>query len=314
MGPIESLFTVLGAMIGLALIYFLIGGLCFFLNTFKRRDSDVYGVAPDEGASEQKKMRYEARRNAIDYVNTLSCEEMEIESFDGTKLVGRLYCAEKSEGRLVICVHGYNSNGKRCFGAFVPEFNNLNLDVLVVDDRAHGDSEGKYTGFTVLDRIDVKCWVEMMKPRYDDIYLFGTSMGASTVGLVAADMPEIAGLIFDCGFTSPIEAFRTKVKDKIPPFLYEPVFFFGRMWSKIILGFYFKKVSTLEAMKDVKCPVLFVQGGNDKIVPQEMAEQLFEACGSENKRLEIFEEAEHSACFYVDKERYLSLLEEFFAK
>ena len=67
-------------------------------------------------------------------------------------------------------------------------------------------------------------------------------------------------------------------------------------------------------MKDVKCPGLFVQGGNDKIVPQEMAEQLFEACGSENKRLEIFEEAEHSASFYVDKERYLSLLEEFFAK
>ena len=314
MGPIESLFTVLGSLIALALIYFVIGGLCFFLSTFKRRNSDVYGVAPDEDASEQKKMRYETRRTAIDYVNTLPCEEMEIESFDGTKLVGRLYPAEKGDGRLVICVHGYNSNGRRCFGAFVPELNRLNLDVLVVEDRAHGDSEGKYTGFTVLDRIDVKCWIERMKPSYDDIYLFGTSMGASTVGLVAADMPEIAGLIFDCGFTSPIEAFRTRVKDKTPPFIYEPIFFFGRMWSKIILGFDFKKVSTLEAMKDVKCHVLFVHGGNDKIVPKEMAEELFEACGSENKRLEIFDEAEHSASFYVDKERYLALLDEFFAQ
>ena len=86
------------------------------------------------------------------------------------------------------------------------------------------------------------------------------------------------------------------------------------MWCKIILGFDFKKVSTLEAMKDVKCPVLFVHGGNDKIVPKEMAEELFEACGSENKRLEIFDEAEHSASFYVDKERYLALLDEFFAQ
>ena len=86
MGPIESLFTVLGSLIALALIYFVIGGLCFFLSTFKRRNSDVYGVAPDEDASEQKKMRYETRRTAIDYLNTLPCEEMELESFDGTKL------------------------------------------------------------------------------------------------------------------------------------------------------------------------------------------------------------------------------------
>ncbi|MBR7162390.1 MAG: alpha/beta fold hydrolase [Clostridia bacterium] len=311
MGPVESLFTVLGSFVGLVLLYFIIGGLSFFISTFKRVDSDVYGTLPDDKMSEQKKMRYEMRRQEIDHLDTLSCQEMEIESFDGTKLVGRLYRAEKSKA-LVICVHGYRSNGRRCFGGFVPALNDQGLDVLLVDDRAHGDSEGKWTGFTVLDRIDVKCWIENMKGSYDKIYLFGNSMGAATCGLVAADIPEIAGLVFDCGFTSPMEAFRTRVKDKMPSFLSEPVFFFGRLWCRMILGFDFKKVSTLEEMKKVQCPVLFIQGGNDKIVPKEMAEKLFEACPSESKRLEIFEEAEHSASFYVERERYLSLLHEFF--
>ena len=314
MGPIESLFTVLGSFIGLYLIYCIIGGLCFFMSTFKRKKSDVYGVAPNDNATEQKKMRYETRKKEIDQLETLPCQQMEIESFDGTRLVGRLYRAEKTDGerRLVICVHGYLSNGRRCYGGFVPVLNDIGLDALLVDDRAHGDSEGKFTGFTVLDRIDVKCWIEKMRENYDKIYLFGNSMGAATVGLVAADMPEISGLIFDCGFTDPMSAFRTRAKGKMPIILSEPVFFFGRMWCKMILGFDYKKVSTLEEMKKVQCPVLFIQGGDDHIVPKEMAEKLFDACGSESKRLEIFEEAEHSASFYVDRERYVALLKEFF--
>ena len=312
MGPIESLFVVLGAFIGLFLIYFVIGGLVFFINTFKRKDANLYGSAPTEKTSEQKRRRYETRVAEIDRLNTLSCQEMEIESFDDTKLVGRLYRADKNEGRLVVCVHGYLSNGRRGFAGFVPVLNGLNLDVLVVDDRAHGDSEGKYTGFTVLDRIDVKCWIEKMKGSYQKIYLAGISMGASTVGLVAADMPEIAGVVYDCGFTSPIDVFRTKMKEKMPAILTEPVFFFGRMWCKIILGFDFYKVSTLKEINKVKCPILFIQGGQDRIVPQEMVQLLFDECASEDKRLEIFDEAEHSACFYVDRERYVALLEEFF--
>ena len=312
MGPVESLFTVLGSFVGLMLICFIIGGLCFTLSTFKRKDSDIYGVAPNDKMSEQKKNRYEIRKQEIDHLATLACQEMEIESFDGKKLVGRLYRAEKSENRLVICVHGYRSNGRRCYAGFVPILNDLNLDVLIVEDRAHGDSEGDWTGFSVLDRIDVKMWAQRMKESYDTIYLIGTSMGASACGLVAADMPEIAGVVLDCGFTSPLDAFREKVKDKVPVFLSEPVFFFGRMWCKMILGFDFKKVSTLAEMEKVKCPVLIIHGSEDKIVPQEMAEKLFEACASENKRLEIFEEAEHSTCFYVDRERYTALLQEFF--
>lgn len=312
MGPVESLFTVLGSFVGLFLIYSLIGGLCFFLSTFKRKDSDIYGIAPNDKMSEQKKRRYEVRKQEIDHLATLPCQEMELESFDGKRLVGRLYRAKTNEKRLAICVHGYRSNGRRCYAGYVPVLNDLNLDVLIVENRAHGDSEGDYTGFSVLDRIDVKMWAQKMKDDYDQIYLIGISMGASTCGLVAADMPEIAGVVLDCGFTSPIDAFRVRVESKMPPFLSEPVFFFGRMWCKMILGFDFKKVSTLAEMEKVQCPVLIIHGSEDKIVPQEMAEKLFEACASENKRLEIFEGAEHSTSFYVDRERYTALLEEFF--
>ena len=313
MGPIESIFTVLGAFIGIALIYFIIGGLCFFFATFKRKPFELYDTTPEEKMSEQKRAKNAERRKEIDHVETLPCQILDVTSFDGIKLTGRLYRAEENqEKRLVICVHGYKSNGRRCYGGFVPILNDMGLDALVIENRAHGDSEGDYTGFSVLDRVDVKYWVEKMRGDYGKVYLMGSSMGASTVGIVAADLPEIAGLVFDCGFTSPMDAFRLKVKDKMPPFLYEPVFFFGRMWCKMILGFDFKKVSTLDAMKDVKCPTLFIQGGKDWVVTPEMAQKLYEACGSDDKKLELFEDAEHGASFYVDRERYVALLKDFF--
>jgi alpha-beta hydrolase superfamily lysophospholipase len=314
MGPVESLFTVLGSFVALALIFFIFGGLFFFLTTYKRKDTSLYPSEPSKKATEQKKARHKERIKEIDNVETIPCQILDIESFDGTRLVGRLYRANdgNENRRLVICIHGYMSNGRRCFGGFVPILNGMGLDALVIDNRAHGESDGKYTGFTVLDRVDVKCWVENIKDKYDDIYLFGSSMGASTAGLVTADLPEIKGLVFDCGFTEPIEAFRTRVGDKVPPFVSEPTFFFGRMWCKMILGFDFKKVSTLEEMKKIQCPVLFIQGAKDTIVPKEMAEAMYEACPSENKKLEIFEEAEHGASFYVERERYVALLEEFF--
>jgi alpha-beta hydrolase superfamily lysophospholipase len=281
--------------------------------TFKRKPFELYDTTPEEKMSEQKRAKNAERKKEIDHVETLPCQILDVTSFDGIKLTGRLFRAEENgEKRLVICVHGYKSNGRRCYGGFVPVLNGMGLDALVIENRAHGDSEGDYTGFSVLDRVDVKYWVEKMSENYDKIYLMGSSMGASTAGLVTADLPEIKGLVFDCGFTEPIEAFRTRVGDKVPPFVSEPTFFFGRMWCKMILGFDFKKVSTLEEMKKIQCPVLFIQGAKDTIVPKEMAEAMYEACPSENKKLEIFEEAEHGASFYVERERYVALLEEFF--
>ena len=314
MEPYAIALICIASIVVFLLTLFVVGGYFFFKGIFKRKPFSLLGDKPNETG--QRVFVKEERRKAIEHLDTLPNEKQEVVTFDGLTLRGELFKAPNGnpDGKLLICVHGYTSHGRREFAAYVPHVHDLGVDVLLVDDRAHGDSDGKYTGFSVLDRIDVKYWVEKMKPNYKKIYLFGISMGAATSAMVAADMPEIAGLLFDCGFTSPIEAFRATGTRHAPRFVVDPVFFFGRIWCKILLGFDFMKVSALEEIKKVKCPCVFVQGTADVIVPPHMSNQMYEACGSERKRQELFEGAEHVASYYLEKDRYVEILKDFFAK
>lgn len=308
----EIVLICVAILVALILAVLVVSGYFFFKEIFKRKPFSLLGDKPNETG--QRKLVKEERKKAIEHLDTLPHEKMEVVTFDGLTLRGKLFCTPKEnpDKKLLICVHGYTSHGRREFAAYVPHVHDLGVDVLIVDDRAHGDSDGTHTGFSVLDRIDVKYWVEKMKPDYEKIYLFGISMGAATVAMVAADMPEISGVLFDCGFTSPVEAFKVTGKRMAPSFITTPVFFFGRLWCKLILGFDFKKVSALEEVKKAKCPFIFVQGSADVTVPLFMSNQMFEACGSDKKRQEIFEGAEHVASFYLEKDRYVALLKDFF--
>ena len=52
---------------------------------------------------------------------------------------------------------------------------------MVVDERAHGKSEGTYIGFGCLDRYDALQWMEYVVERLGEdceLMLHGISMGA----------------------------------------------------------------------------------------------------------------------------------------
>lgn len=308
----EIIIVAIVAVVVAVVALFAVAGYSFFKGIFKRKPFSLLGEKKHE--TEQRILIKEARKKAIEHLETLPVEMLDVTTFDGLTLKGRLYKTsnDNPDKRIVICVHGYTSHGRREYAAYVPFLHSQGLDVLLVDDRAHGDSEGTHTGFSVLDRIDVKYWVEKMKADYEKIYLFGISMGAATVAMVGADMPEIAGVVFDCGFTEPMEVFKATVKRHAPVIFALPVFFFGRIWCKLILGFDFKKVSALEEVKKAKCPFLFIHGTADPTVPKYMSDEMYAACGSDNKVQAIFEGAEHVACYYLETERYENLLKEFF--
>ncbi len=313
MEPYQIALITIAAIIVFILALLSVSGYLFFKGIFKRKPFNLLG--DKKGESDQRAMITEERRKAIEHLDTLPHQKEEVVTFDGLTLRGKLFktTKENSQNKLVICIHGFTSHGRREFAAYVPHFHDLGIDCLLVDDRGHGDSDGKYIGFSCLDRIDVKYWVEKYRNHYEKIYLFGISMGAATAAMVAADMPEdIKGVLFDCGFTSPIGAFRATAEKFCPRFLTDQVFFFGRIWCKLILGFDFMKVSALEEVKKAKCPFLFIQGTEDTIVPPYMSDQMFEACGSQNKRQEKFEGGEHVASYYIEKDRYVALMEEFF--
>ena len=64
-----------------------------------------------------------------------------------------------------MCFHGYTSEGLNDYTSIAKFYLNQGFSLMVVDERAHGKSEGTYIGFGCLDRYDALQWMEYVVER-----------------------------------------------------------------------------------------------------------------------------------------------------
>lgn len=227
-----------------------------------------------------------------------------IKSFDGLRLYGALL--ENYSDKIVICVHGFTGSGKKDFASLAQAYYKNGYNVLLVDNRAHGQSEGKYVGFGVLDRFDLRNWVKYVINRFGSnvqIFLHGISMGAATVLMASSIMPKnVRGIIADCGFTSVYEIFEYVLKRDyhLPKF---PIIYLTNIMSKIRAGYGYKDVNTTAEIARSDIPILFIHGENDEFVPLWMTMKNYSHCKA-YKELFIVKESEHAESHYIDKKGY----------
>ncbi len=240
-----------------------------------------------------------------DNVDSMPYEEHSIVSHDGLRLVGHLYRTEKDSNKYIICMHGYRSSPDDfmcAMGFFLSE----GYNILAVEQRSHGRSEGKWITFGVKERYDALSWCNYLIEKFGTdikIILDGLSMGATTVLMAAGlDLPSnVKGIIADCGFSSPWDIVTevARVDMHIPKF---PLLYLMIPTVRLLCGFGLKEASTVDAVKKSKLPILFVHGLSDDFVPHEMSVKAYEA-RPENSRLISVENATHGMSYVVDEER-----------
>lgn len=245
-----------------------------------------------------------------------NCEEIEVTSHDGLKLVGHWYPCDNPK-RIVIAMHGWRSSWARDFGIIADFLNQNGCSVLFAEQRAQGGSDGDHIGFGMLERYDCYEWVKLIDEKSQGklpIYLMGVSMGATTVLMTAGfDLPEsVHGIVADCGFTSPHAIWKHVAENnlKIP---------FG-IYSTVANDIFKKRVqigsndfSCAQALENSKIPVLFVHGTDDRFVPINMTFENYKACKAE-KELFIVPCADHGMSYIVDKEGYENTLLKFWER
>lgn len=244
-------------------------------------------------------------------------EKITATSYDGLKLVAYYLPAEKASDKVMILMHGYRNDGLYDFAGLVRFYHEMGYNLLVPNQRSHGESQGKYICFGVKERFDLKQWIEYIVKRFDEkctIFLTGISMGGATV-LMAADLElpnQVKGIIADCAFTSPWDIFA-KVLHKdchLPrfPFLYLADFICRKR-----AGFRFKECDTVKIMKKNKIPVLFIHGGMDDFIPAEMSYKNYDACKSE-KSILVVNQAAHGTSSLAEPAVYHSAVMNFMEK
>lgn len=249
------------------------------------------------------KRLYEYQAPLIKEFNELELEEVSIRSFDNLNLYG--YILRGNPKEVVICVHGYKSAMEYDYCDKIKIYQERGSTVLLLNDRAHGKSEGDYLGFSEHDKRDVARWVDYVNEVFHEpkIYLHGISMGGATV-IHCADMnlKNVCGIIDDCGFDSIVNITKYLMKDVY----HLPYFPFGNlawMWSVIITGISFNTSMGEDCVKNSSCPILFIHGKDDHFVPSYMSERMYEAC-KQAKQLLLIENCGHAAAYMCATKEY----------
>jgi len=253
-------------------------------------------------------------KNGMSYINTTPYEWVYIKSFDGLRLAARYY--DNNSSNTMILFHGYRSAAARDFSCAVKMYMEMGFNVLLCDQRAHGKSEGKLITFGVKESQDVISWVDFVNNNYSPkgIALGGMSMGATTVILASAlnIAPNVKCVVADCGFTSPADIIKIVAKKnfKINADFFLPLF---DVCCKIFGKFSILEVSTTQALKNTKIPVILIHGKDDTFVPCEMSQRGFES-NPEMAEIVIIEGANHGMAFLKDTKTVYFKLENFLKK
>lgn len=233
-------------------------------------------------------------------------EDVYITSGDGLKLHGTFFSCPGSK-RAVVCFHGYTSEGLNDFSSIAKFYLEHGFNLMVVDERAHGKSEGTYIGFGCLDRQDGKLWMEYVAERLGEdcqMMLHGISMGGATV-LMSTGLelpPQVKAVVSDCAFTSAWEVFSHVLGTMyhMPAF---PVMQIADRMARREAGYGLDECNAREEVGKAKVPVLFIHGDADTFVPCSMVYELYDACRSP-KELLVIKGASHAEAYYKDTGSY----------
>lgn len=275
-----------------------------------RCDEDVFSM-PD---TEQYNVFRAQSKKMIRDTLSIPYEDVFITSFDGLRLHAKFYAASERKAPVQIMFHGYKSSAERDFCGGLREGIDGGFNVLLVDQRAHGESEGKYLTFGVNERFDCLSWASYAAERFGNdvkIYLYGISMGASTV-LMASALPlpkSVSGIVADCGYTSPKAIICSVLRDHHVPAA--PVYAVAKLGARLFCGFDLDSASAPDALRRSHIPVLFIHGDDDRFVPCRMSRENFEASAAEHKKLLIVHNAGHGLSYMLDRPAYRSSLHSF---
>ena len=236
-------------------------------------------------------------------------------SDDGLRLHACYLPADKPK-RILLLSHGYRGSGFGDFANMARFLHENGCDLLFIDQRCCGLSEGKYITFGAREHRDILKWVRQLDENNKNdlpIYLYGESMGAATILMASGhELPgNVKGLICDCGFCSMKQQLRDIAKEWFHIKWIELLLLRVDLFCRLFAGFKMSDADTKEALSKCRIPILFFHGSDDTYVKAHNSVKNYEMCRS-GKDLMIVRGARHMCSPYVEEKEYRGRITEFF--
>jgi fermentation-respiration switch protein FrsA (DUF1100 family) len=223
----------------------------------------------------------------------LEYEPVTLVTGDGVRL-GAWFIPHAAGDATLLFLHGNAGNISHRLDS-IRQFHDLGLQVLILDYRGYGESEGSPTETGTYDDATA-AWHYLITQRGiapRDIVLFGRSLGAN-IAAELATRTRPGALVMESAFTSVPDMAET-----IYPWL--PT----RLLSRY-------RYDAYKQLAHISCPLLIVHSRDDEIIPYTHGQRLFERAREPKQFLEL--RGGHNDGFLVTGRDYLEGIGKFLSE
>ena len=212
------------------------------------------------------------------------------------KIHGWWIPATTIKAKTLIYLHG-NGINIGANAAHAHRFHQMGFAVLIIDYRGYGLSEGSFPSEESVYQDATTAWNYLVKQRQilpSNIFIYGHSLGGAIAINLATQQPKAAGLIVDSSFTSIADVVSSSGQFKLFP-------------VNLLLH---QRFESIEKVKLLQIPVLFIHGTDDTVIPVNMSKQLYGAAPNP-KQLFIVANAGHNNTAKIAGVEYFKTVKKF---
>lgn len=184
------------------------------------------------------------------------------------------YIHAKNPKGTIILFHGFGGSKASLLGKS-DLFLNMGYNTLLVDFMGSGGSEGNQTTIGFLEAEQVKTSFDFIAKKTDDnVYLFGTSMGAVAIMKAIKDFKLTPkGIILECPFGTMYQTVCARFNTmRVHTFPMAGLLMF---WGGVENGFWAFGHNPKDYAKNITCPTLLLYGEQDEKVSREEINEIF---------------------------------------
>lgn len=193
------------------------------------------------------------------------------------------------------------------------EFIKLGFNTMLVDFMGSGNSEGNQTTIGYKEAEQVKTAFDYItQTGENNIYLFGTSMGAVAIMKCINDNKiKPKGIIIECPFGSMYKTVCARFKKMNAPTF--PMAGILGFWVGIQNGFWGFSHNPTAYAKNINCPTLLLYGEKDKSVNRKEIDEIFKSLKGP-KKLNIYKNTGHENYLKKNKNECVKSISDFINK
>lgn len=226
-------------------------------------------------------------------------------------LVGEYF--DFGNDKAVIVIPGRMESGTYSY-YFSEPYRKSGYNVLAIDNRSHGLSEGRFNTIGLKEYKDILAWAKYLHDleHISSVIIHGLCIGSATglYALTDKDCPDyIKAMVADgmyINFNETLKNHLIERKKPIFPFNGEIMFLMS-----LVAGKSPKRWGPIRVIKKLNKPILFIYSKEDIYSLPDKAELLYETCPVKEKRLKFFPKGAHSHVRINNTEGYDSEISRF---